>query len=883
MKFLRLRVANYRGIDVCDVKFSSLGITLVQGPNEVGKTSLGESIRLLFDYPDSSKNRNVEAIRPVHRDEGPEIELEAESGPYTFTYFKRFYKKPQTRLTITRPKHENYTGREAHERAEAILRETLDIDLWKALAIQQGDMIHQPDLGKQTSLSAALDRVAGGRPADPQEEDLFERVAEEYGRYFTDRGAEKRDLQEARKRQAETRAEIDKIEQEIRELEEDIERSAALQRELGQLKKQEEEQGKAVAAYTASLEEIAALENLLGAARLKLESAQKSEQTARRDREERQGLVDAVSKASKAHGDLEGSSVMSLSALNQAEDELKKAQAAFNEGDRKRKEADALSALRRADFDYYNNKLHLEQLKERKGRIDQARKNAAQAEEVLARNKVDSRALKAIQEAERGLLAANAQLETGAPSVLIRGLTECSLQIDDEAIVFGRDEVRTLSVADRTRLTIPDTLDIEITAGSSAEGLARKVAEARRALETACEAAGVGDPDEARRSFEERREAVRHVDNKDQVEKENLRDLTYEQLEKKVIGLEKTVPDYLAKRVQEPVICPDLESAKKEWASAVDAQEEANGKWEAARTSVDAARNVRDEFRTKHQEVRVQLEMLAKDYKHRCESLERARISVPDDRLDSNLAEATKIMSSEESNVRTAEASLKAKSPERVKVLAETAKASLQTTKERLAAAQTELTEVQTRLKILGEEGLHEKLHTTLSRFEHLEKDNLALFRRAAAAKVLFETMREEREKARRAYVAPLKEKIEHLGRLVFDDSFEVEINEELQIVSRTAKGVTVPFDSLSGGTREQLSLIFRLACSMIVAKDGGTPLILDDALGYTDPERLRLMGAVLGKAAKECQIIIFTCMPDRYGNVGEATVVSLRGGGSGH
>jgi len=144
------------------------------------------------------------------------------------------------------------------------------------------------------------------------------------------------------------------------------------------------------------------------------------------------------------------------------------------------------------------------------------------------------------------------------------------------------------------------------------------------------------------------------------------------------------------------------------------------------------------------------------------------------------------------------------------------------------------------------------------------------------ADRVLFETMREERDRARWAYVAPLKEKIEQLGRLVFDDSFQVEISDELQIASRTVKGVTVPFDSLSGGTKEQLSLIFRSACSMIVAKDGGMPLIVDDALGYTDPERLRLMGAVLAKAAKECQIVIFTCIPDRYRNVGEATVVAI-------
>jgi uncharacterized protein YhaN len=329
--------------------------------------------------------------------------------------------------------------------------------------------------------------------------------------------------------------------------------------------------------------------------------------------------------------------------------------------------------------------------------------------------------------------------------------------------------------------------------------------------------------------------------------------------------------------VEEPVLCPDLESAKRERANAEDTRQKANGESEVARESLDAARNVRDELSAKHQEVRVQLDMLAKHLNHTRENLGQARKAVPDDMLDANLAEANRIVSSEESNVLSAETSLRAKNPERVKALAETAKGSLQTTQNRRSAVQTELTEVQTRLKIHGEEGLHEKLHAAQSRFEHLEKDNLALFRRAAAAKLLFETMREERDKARRAYVAPLKEKIEHLGRLVFDDSFQVEISEELQIASRTTKGVTVPFDSLSGGTREQLSLIFRLACSMIVAKDGGTPLILDDALGYTDPERLRLMGAVLAKAAKECQVVIFTCVPDRYNNVGQATIVSMR------
>lgn len=191
-------------------------------------------------------------------------------------------------------------------------------------------------------------------------------------------------------------------------------------------------------------------------------------------------------------------------------------------------------------------------------------------------------------------------------------------------------------------------------------------------------------------------------------------------------------------------------------------------------------------------------------------------------------------------------------------------------------AAQQEIIEVRTRLRVQGEEGLQEKLDAAQSRLIHLRAENEAMFRRANAAGLLYLTMREERDNSRRAYVAPLKEKIERLGRLVFSNSFQVDLTEDLSVSSRAMEGSSVPFESLSGGTKEQISLISRLACAMTVSKNGGAPLILDDALGYTDPERLKLMGAVLARAGKECQIIILTCVPDRYSNVGEAKVVRL-------
>lgn len=876
MRFLRLRIANYRGVEAAEVEFRPTGITIVQGRNEAGKTSLGEAIGLLFEYPDSSRHRNVEAVKPVHRDEGPEIELQAESGPYAFTYVKRFLKKLQTTLTVAEPKPESCTGRQAHDRAEAILRETLDIDLWKALTIQQGDAIHQPDLTKQTSLSSALDKAAGGPPAEPSQEGLFDRVHREYLQYFTERGAERKELSEAGKAEADAQDGVGRFERAIGDLEQDIGRAAVLQDELVTLAERESKLGEAVESHKATLNEISELEGTLSEARLKLESAEKSEVAARRDKGERQGLIDALAEATQAHKAVAESGAVSPSALRQAEKDFRGAQAAFDDADRRRKEADVLAALRRADLDYYNNRLHLDQLGERKGRIDEARQNAAQAAEALKHNKVDEATLKAIRDAAQELLAAEAQLKAGAPGVVVQGLAECQLSIDDSEIRLCKGETRQFTVADRLRVTMPGALEIEITAGSSAGNLSSRAAGARKVFADACTEGGVSTLEEAVGAFEERRKAARLLEAKVQTEKENLRDLLYEELDRRLLGLQQAVPAYLAGRVSEPPIATGLDSAKMEKDCAEALLQKAVDEWEKANQSLEAARSVWDGLRAKHEKAQVRLELLGDGLKRAQQSLERARQTASDEALDHALKVATGVVASQHNLAKNAETLLAAKNPDKARTLAKTAEGSLKTARDRRNDAQTELTEVQTRLKIHGEEGLHEKLNAAQVDLERKALVNTGLRRRAAAAKCLYEAMRDERDRARRAYVAPLKEKIEQLGRLVFDASFQVEVSEELRIASRTAGGVTVPFDSLSGGTREQLSLIFRCACAMIVAGEGGAPLILDDTLGYTDPERLPLMGAILARAAKECQIVVLTCVPERYGNVGEAATVVL-------
>ena len=877
MKYRRLRITNYRGVDSCEIEFETCGLTLVQGPNEVGKTSLGEAIGVLFEYPDSSKHSIIKAIRPTHRDAGPEIELQAECGPYRFTYFKRFHKKPETKLTISAPAPENHTGREAHDRAEQILQETLDINLWRALTIQQGEAIAQPNLTNQQSLSAALDKAAGGVPVDPEEEGLFEKVVEECGRFYTPTtGKEKSELKDAHQQLQQDELRVSELQGKLDHLDQDIENAARIQAELPSLKRREIETKNVLDEQSRLLLAIESLEKQLSEARLKRESANKTAEMARRDTRERQQLIESVDCTNKNYQDLRQSSAQSVGDFERAEHQFDNAEKAIQQSGEKKLTADKLANIRRADFDYYNNRLFLDQLGERKQRIDAARKDAASASEFIEKTKVDRQTLKKIEQSELGVLTAKAKLETAAPSVSLIGLAPCDIVINDNQTHIKENENRELPVADRLRICIPNQIEIEISAGSSTDELAKQVAEAKQTLDAICRSVGVDDPDSARIALDKRREATRKIEEKDRIAQENLRDLTYDHLADKLLRLEQTVPEYLANRANTPPIAADLGMAKTARDDAESALKESTSEWNVAQDAVTATRGIRDELNKENESVRVQLRSLKNDLRQQRSRLESARKTNSDDKLENAGNEAEQAVSAQQENVETAEASLNARNPEKINALAETAESSLGTIKKRGDAAQAELIEVTTRLKIHGEEGLHEKLQIAKTSLQAVTSNNRSLFRRAHAVKLLYDIMCAEREQARQAYVAPLKERVERLGRLVFDESFQVEIDENLQIINRTSGGITVPFHSLSGGTREQLSLIFRLACSMIVAEQGGMPLIMDDALGYTDPERLRLMGAVLAKAAKQCQIVIFTCVPERYGNIGDAKIVSL-------
>jgi uncharacterized protein YhaN len=187
-----------------------------------------------------------------------------------------------------------------------------------------------------------------------------------------------------------------------------------------------------------------------------------------------------------------------------------------------------------------------------------------------------------------------------------------------------------------------------------------------------------------------------------------------------------------------------------------------------------------------------------------------------------------------------------------------------------------EIRDLATQLRVYGTEGRKGRLDAAEAGREHADCEWARVGRRARAVQLLRAVILRHRDDSRLRYVEPFRAEIQRLGRIVFGDSFEVEIDSSLCICSRTLAGRTVPYESMSGGAKEQLGIITRLAGAALVAKEDSVPVIIDDALGFTDSHRLARMGAVFDAVGSDAQVLVLTCSPHRYDSVDGAHHIEL-------
>ncbi len=879
MRILSVRVKDYRGLAEAGAAPAPLGITVLRGPNEAGKSSLAQAVDLLFDptIQDSSRAQRVQSAQPAGRDVGPEITVEAESGPYAFTYRKRYLKKPETELHLSRPRPEHLTGREAHDRVQAILAETADLDLWRALRIDQGAGVRRPELGGRPALLEALERAAGGS-GEGDEEDLFTRVRKEYEQYYTaGRGQEKKLLKDARAEAEAAATEAADLAGKLEAVERDAERRDALERtrvEVAERLARAREEAGAAAAERKAVDDLSARLDTLRAGRDRVVAERKLVQEQHRDRLAR---VEERDRAASAIAEREGRTAALESAAAEASERAGAAEAELDAARRHVEAAERMEALRKRDLRFREEEAEREALEARLASAAEAAAEAEKLEGALAGGRLDAAGLEAIEAAALEVERARAALAAGAPRVSVEALGPLRVQLDEageESLAAG--ERRERSVERALRIEVPDTLRITVEAGGDAATHAARLDGAEAALARALAGHGAESVDAARALRETTREREAHLAEFRRARDRALGGEREETLRERTESLRAREQTYFADRPAEPPIAGNAAEAREARDAAEAAVATARNETRRLEEAAEPVRQARDAARRDLDRHREELERLAAERERAETQLAAAREARPDEALFAELNAIKKKQMELDQEVYDREAELGDRDPEAARARDAEAADRVRDLESEAHEVELETRDVATRLDVMGVDGLFDRAEEARGRAEAAARKASALERRGRAARALFQTLAEERDRARKRYQEPLRERIENLGRPLFGPGFAVELDETLQVARRTLDGVTLPFEDLSMGAQEQVSVLTRLAAALLVSETEGMPLILDDALGYSDPDRLRAMASVLDQAGKSTQILVLTCFPERYRHLTGAKVISL-------
>jgi len=158
--------------------------------------------------------------------------------------------------------------------------------------------------------------------------------------------------------------------------------------------------------------------------------------------------------------------------------------------------------------------------------------------------------------------------------------------------------------------------------------------------------------------------------------------------------------------------------------------------------------------------------------------------------------------------------------------------------------------------------------------------------RKARAILLLHQLFRDEQQALSDQYTRPLAERISGYLECLYGPGARAVVRMEdhefksLELVRPDQAAGAFPFDSLSGGAREQLAAAVRLAMAEVLAEshDGCLPLVFDDAFAYADPARVQRLQRMLDlAAARGLQIIVLTCDPADYTALG-AKLITMDG-----
>ncbi len=173
--------------------------------------------------------------------------------------------------------------------------------------------------------------------------------------------------------------------------------------------------------------------------------------------------------------------------------------------------------------------------------------------------------------------------------------------------------------------------------------------------------------------------------------------------------------------------------------------------------------------------------------------------------------------------------------------------------------------------------GVEEALDEAHAEEARLELQTNHYQEEAAVLELLRDTLREAESEAKQRYVTPVVQRAAPYLRMLLPET-DLLFDEDLSISAIERGGAAESFVHLSAGTQEQLAVLTRLAFAELLL-DQGRPatVILDDALVFSDDDRIERMFDILMRAAEKVQIVVLTCRRRLFARLGAPTLQILQ------
>ncbi|MCR5870750.1 DNA-binding protein [Sphingomonas sp. J344] len=174
------------------------------------------------------------------------------------------------------------------------------------------------------------------------------------------------------------------------------------------------------------------------------------------------------------------------------------------------------------------------------------------------------------------------------------------------------------------------------------------------------------------------------------------------------------------------------------------------------------------------------------------------------------------------------------------------------------------------RITARSDDAVEENWLQTVDALNAAEARVAAFAQEVAVLSRLSAALETARAEARDLYLTPVMNELRPLLGLLFDD-VTISFDDRTLLPQKIVRGgQEEDVERLSGGMREQLSVLTRLAFARLLARDGRpAPVILDDALVYSDDDRIERMFDALHRQARDQQIIVFSCRQRAFQRLG--------------